>query len=107
GEGGPLEAPSSYFMKHPPVQLRDSIARDVTNAFIDAGPATIAPSAITAHAAVRAAGAAGPRTALILAAGTGSRLVPNTSLPKPLAQVHGLTLAEWVVRTLRDSIDIK
>jgi choline kinase len=44
---------------------------------------------------------------LILAAGLGSRLLPNTSLPKPLAQVHGLTLAEWVVRTLRDSIDIE
>jgi myo-inositol-1-phosphate synthase len=107
GEGGPLEAPSSYFMKHPPVQLRDSVARDVCNAFIGGGPATIRPEAESAHAMPRVAGAARPRTALILAAGLGSRLLPNTSLPKPLAQVHGLTLAEWVVRTLRDSIDIE
>ena len=107
GEGGPLEAPSSYFMKHPPVQLRDSVARDVCIAFIGAGPARIAPDAVWADAATKAAGAVRPRTALILAAGRGSRLFPNTSLPKPLAQVHGLTLAEWVVRTLRDSIDIK
>ena len=107
GEGGPLEAPSSYFMKHPPVQLRDSVARDVCNAFIDAGTARIAPIPVSAKIAARAASASSPRTALILAAGTGSRLVPNTSLPKPLAQVYGLTLAEWVVRTLRDSVDIR
>lgn len=107
GEGGPLEAPSSYFMKHPPVQLRDSVARDVCNAFIAAGTARIAPYEVRADAGVKPASEVRPRTALILAAGLGSRLFPNTSLPKPLAQVHGLTLAEWVVRTLRDSIDIK
>jgi myo-inositol-1-phosphate synthase len=107
GESGPLEAPSSYFMKHPPVQLRDSVARDVCNAFIAAGSARIAPDEVWGNAAHTATRSASPRTALILAAGTGSRLVPNTSLPKPLAQVHGLTLAEWVVRTLRDSLDIK
>ena len=107
GEAGPLEAPSSYFMKHPPVQLRDSLARDVCNAFIGGGPARIMPEAGSADAVPKVAGAARPRTALILAAGLGSRLLPNTSLPKPLAQVHGLTLAEWVVRTLRDSIDIE
>ena len=107
GEGGPLEAPSSYFMKHPPVQLRDSVARDVCNAFIAAGTARIAPYGERPEAAIKTANEVRPRTALILAAGLGSRLFPNTSLPKPLAQVHGLTLAEWVVRTLRDSIDIK
>ena len=107
GESGPLEAPSSYFMKHPPVQVRDSVARDVCNAFIGGGPAQIRPEAETAHAMLKAGRAARPRSALILAAGLGSRLLPNTSLPKPLAQVHGLTLAEWVVRTLRDSIDIE
>ena len=107
GEGGPLEAPSSYFMKHPPVQLRDSVARDVCNAFIGAGPAKIAPDSVWSDAATKTTSAVRPRSALILAAGLGSRLFPNTSLPKPLAQVHGLTLAEWVVRTLRDSIDIK
>jgi choline kinase len=94
-------------MKHPPVQLRDSVARDVCNAFISAGPARIAPGAVWANGAGKATSTTWPRTALILAAGLGSRLFPNTSLPKPLAQVHGLTLAEWVVRTLRDSIDIK
>ncbi|MEA2479216.1 MAG: myo-inositol-phosphate synthase, partial [Thermoleophilaceae bacterium] len=34
GIGGPLEAPSSYLMKSPPVQVRDSIARDNTEEFI-------------------------------------------------------------------------
>ncbi|HCM96361.1 MAG TPA: inositol-3-phosphate synthase, partial [Anaerolineae bacterium] len=31
---GPLIAPSSYFMKTPPKQFRDNIARDMTEAFI-------------------------------------------------------------------------
>ncbi len=35
GVGGPLEAPSAYYMKSPPRQLRDSVARDACNAFID------------------------------------------------------------------------
>jgi myo-inositol-1-phosphate synthase len=35
GLSGPLLAPSSYFMKTPPEQYEDSIARDRTNAFID------------------------------------------------------------------------
>lgn len=35
GEAGPLEAPSAYYMKSPPRQFRDSIARDACNAFID------------------------------------------------------------------------
>src|SRR5919199_353594 len=34
GIGGPLEAPSSYLMKSPPVQVPDSIARDNTEKFI-------------------------------------------------------------------------
>jgi myo-inositol-1-phosphate synthase len=34
GLSGPLLAPSSYFMKTPPEQYEDSIARDRTNAFI-------------------------------------------------------------------------
>jgi hypothetical protein len=33
--GGPLEAPSAYFMKTPPRQFRDSVAYDACNAFID------------------------------------------------------------------------
>ena len=35
GEAGPLEAPSAYYMKSPPRQLRDSVARDACLAFID------------------------------------------------------------------------
>ncbi len=35
GEAGPLEAPSAYYMKSPPRQLRDSVAREVCNAFIE------------------------------------------------------------------------
>jgi len=35
---GPLEAPSSYYMKSPPRQFRDSVAHDACNAFIDGEP---------------------------------------------------------------------
>ena len=35
GIGGPLEAPSAYFMKSPPRQLRDSVAHDACEAFIN------------------------------------------------------------------------
>jgi myo-inositol-1-phosphate synthase len=38
GQAGPLEAPSAYYMKTPPRQLRDSVARDACNAFIDGEP---------------------------------------------------------------------
>ena len=34
GVGGPLEAPSSYLMKSPPVQVPDSVARENTEKFI-------------------------------------------------------------------------
>ena len=34
GEGGPIEGPSAYFMKSPPVQHRDPVARDMVEAFI-------------------------------------------------------------------------
>ena len=34
GVGGPLLAPSSYFMKSPPVQYRDTEARENVDAFI-------------------------------------------------------------------------
>ena len=47
-----------------------------------------------------------PDTALILAAGLGSRLFAEAGLPKPLAEVGGCTLAERVVRGLADSIGI-
>ena len=35
GEAGPLVAPSAYYMKSPPQQLRDSVALEACNAFID------------------------------------------------------------------------
>ena len=44
-----------------------------------------------------------PEMALILAAGLGSRLQPQTKTPKPLTKVLGLTLAERVVCTLLDA----
>ncbi len=38
GEAGPLVAPSAYYMKRPPRQFRDSIAREACDAFIDGRP---------------------------------------------------------------------
>ena len=35
GLGGPLEAPSSYLMKSPPVQVPDPVARQMTEDFIE------------------------------------------------------------------------
>ncbi len=35
GIGGPLEAASAYYMKSPPEQMRDSVAYDLCNEFID------------------------------------------------------------------------
>ncbi len=43
GIGGPLEAASAYYMKSPPRRMRDSVAWDLTEAFIqgkDAGEGT-------------------------------------------------------------------
>ncbi|MEA2351888.1 MAG: myo-inositol-phosphate synthase, partial [Thermoleophilaceae bacterium] len=34
GVGGPLEEPSSYLMKSPPVQVPDPVARENTERFI-------------------------------------------------------------------------
>ena len=111
GLAGPLETPSAYHMKSPPVQVRDSVARDLCDAFINGGAADIssnflAPAGKTAHAQCAGSSRAS-RTALILAAGTGSRLFPDTSLPKPLAPVCGQTLAERVVRTLHEAASIE
>jgi len=39
GIGGPLEAASAYYMKSPPLQMRDSMAFDLTEAFIQGGDA--------------------------------------------------------------------
>lgn len=38
GIGGPLEAPSSYFMKSPPKQFTDDEARVMTEGFIAGEP---------------------------------------------------------------------
>ena len=103
GQGGPVEAPSAYFMKSPPVQMRDSIARDQLDTFIAASDDSVAQL----PAPKRAQRSATPQTALILAAGTGSRLFPSGELPKPLAPVGGRTMAEWVVTTLKDSAGIE
>ncbi len=35
GIGGPLEAPSAYYMKSPPKQMRDSVACELCDAFIE------------------------------------------------------------------------
>ena len=35
GEAGPLLGPSAYYMKSPPRQLRDSVAREACDAFIE------------------------------------------------------------------------
>ncbi|MBP1674388.1 MAG: ino1, partial [Bacteroidetes bacterium] len=32
--GGPLISPSAYFMKHPPEQFSDDVARDMVEDFI-------------------------------------------------------------------------
>ena len=42
GQAGPVVAPSAYYMKSPPRQLRDSVALDACNAFIDGRPLPLA-----------------------------------------------------------------
>jgi myo-inositol-1-phosphate synthase len=41
GEAGPLLAPSAYYMKSPPQQLRDSVALEACNAFIEGRPSAL------------------------------------------------------------------
>ncbi len=48
-----------------------------------------------------------PGVAVILAAGSGSRLYPKTNTPKPLTEVLGLTLAERVVCALHEGGNIR
>jgi myo-inositol-1-phosphate synthase len=47
GLAGPLEIPSAYFMKSPPVQLRDDEARVALDAFIEEKPLAKASDAKT------------------------------------------------------------
>lgn len=46
GIGGPLEAISAYYMKSPPLQMRDSEARDACNRFIEEAARTPAPTVV-------------------------------------------------------------
>ena len=48
GVGGALEGPCAYFMKSPPVQHRDEVARDLVEAFIAAGTPAAAPADLAA-----------------------------------------------------------
>ena len=48
-----------------------------------------------------------PQVAVILAAGSGSRLYPTANTPKPLIKVLGLSLAERVICTLYDAVNIR
>jgi myo-inositol-1-phosphate synthase len=53
GLGGALEGPSAYFMKSPPVQHRDEVARDLVEAFIRGeAPAPVARPAVAAAESV-------------------------------------------------------
>jgi hypothetical protein len=51
GEGGPLLAPSAYFMKSPPVQYTDSEAKELVDAFIrgDDSEFLVRPERIETH----------------------------------------------------------
>ena len=50
GIGGPLEAPSAYFMKTPPKQFPDTVARDMVERFARPGAAAAAKAARKAAA---------------------------------------------------------
>lgn len=102
GIGGPLEGPAAYYMKSPPVQLRDSVARDRCDAFIHGEPVAASPRPARAGAGRHGQ----DQSALILAAGRGSRLFPGGTLPKPLAPIQGVTLAERVMDSLRRSTGV-
>ncbi|HYW33706.1 MAG TPA: inositol-3-phosphate synthase [Candidatus Bathyarchaeia archaeon] len=47
GIGGPLVGPSAYYMKTPPRQFRDSVAREACNAFIDGRPFELPERAVS------------------------------------------------------------
>jgi CDP-L-myo-inositol myo-inositolphosphotransferase len=48
-----------------------------------------------------------PQVAVILAAGSGTRLYPTANTPKPLIKVLGLSLAERVIYTLCKAVNIR
>ena len=52
GEAGPLIAPSAYYMKRPPRQFRDSVAREACDAFIDGRPFALPEEPAAAATAV-------------------------------------------------------
>jgi myo-inositol-1-phosphate synthase len=85
GIGGALEAPSSYFCKHPPKQYRDDEAYEMTEAFVR--QYTLAPR----------------RTqCVIVAAGQGTRLRAKGE-SKPLIQIKGVPLIERVIDRARSA----
>ena len=53
GESGPLEAASAYYMKSPPRQIRDSVALEACNAFIDGRAFDLATESRDAEVAVK------------------------------------------------------
>jgi len=55
GIGGTLEGPSAYFMKSPPVQHSDELARQMTEEFIAANRLSPSPSVVPPTVAVEAA----------------------------------------------------
>ncbi len=66
GLSGSLEGPSAYFMKSPPIQVADSVARELTEAFIagrvgadclSRGAAAAAPAGLPVHLAANGHGA--------------------------------------------------
>ena len=63
GVGGPLIAPSSYFMKSPPVQFTDEQARENTEAFITGAPEGNIHWTVVLERAPKAAPVAEPSTA--------------------------------------------
>jgi myo-inositol-1-phosphate synthase len=52
GISGPLEAVSAYYMKSPPLQMRDSRAYELTNAFIAGADDADAPDAADSQTVV-------------------------------------------------------
>ncbi|MEJ2120856.1 MAG: inositol-3-phosphate synthase [Alphaproteobacteria bacterium] len=53
GLSGPLDAPSGYYMKRPPVQMRDSVARELCQAFIEGEISTKSDDESAVHATAK------------------------------------------------------
>jgi myo-inositol-1-phosphate synthase len=53
GLSGPLDAPSGYYMKRPPVQMRESVARELCQAFIEGEISTKSDDESAVHATAK------------------------------------------------------